>query len=144
MTQGLVLKIITPERIVLQDSVDFVSLMGMGGSLGVLPGHAPLVAQMAIAPLFFDKGGVRHTVAVMGGLCRVSGHHVTVLTDSAELAEEIDELRASEKRKELETALQHSAAEAKVSDTEIQARLQKAMLRLRLAEGIKRKKNEHI
>jgi F-type H+-transporting ATPase subunit epsilon len=144
MMQGVVLKISTPERIVFQDSVAFVSLMGVGGSFGVLPGHAPLVTQLAIAPLYFDKDGLRQSVAVMGGLCRVSSHHVTVLTDAAELAEEIDELRAAEKRRELETVLQGPADEAKVSDVEIQSRLQKAILRLRLADGIKRQKSGQV
>ncbi len=142
MTAGLVLKIITPERIVFQDTVDFVSLLGIAGSLGVLPGHVPLITQLQIAPLYFERGGQRYTVAVMGGLCKVTGHHVTVMTDAAELAEEIDVLRAEQKKKELEVLLKTPAQAPEVGQVELQARLQKTLLRLRMGEG-GRFKNSH-
>ena len=136
MSKSLILKIVTPEFVVYQDQVDFVSLMGVEGSFGVLPGRAPFVAQLQIATAMIERNGQRIPVAIMGGLCKVKEGHITVLTEAAELGKDIDVLRAQEKKRELEHMLQKTDADLTLQ-VDHEARLKKALVRLRTAELVR-------
>ena len=61
---GLEVHLVTPEREVWTGEADFVTARGVDGDLGVLPGHAPLLAALAVGPVFIDAGGSRTAVAV--------------------------------------------------------------------------------
>lgn len=85
--KALVLKIITPDAVVFQEHVQSVSLMGIQGSFGVLPGHAPFITQLKVAPARTRVGDKELVFSVRGGLCKVLDKHVTILTDAAELVQ---------------------------------------------------------
>lgn len=88
------LKIITPERIVLEKQVDRIVAKSTEGELAILPGHEPLVTTLAIDVVRFDTGKEEEFAAIMGGILEVRADEVTVLSDVAELDAEIDEARA--------------------------------------------------
>ena len=69
---GLDVHLVTPEREVWAGEADFVTARGVDGDLGVLPGHAPLLAALAVGPVFIDAGGRRTAVAVDGGFLHVA------------------------------------------------------------------------
>ena len=96
----LTLQIITPERVVFEESgVDSVTLPGSEGELTILPRHAPLMTGMRPGALVFRKGGAETDVALSGGFLEVRDDKVIVLADSAERSEEIDIARAEEARR---------------------------------------------
>ena len=110
MAATLTLKIITPERIVLDSPVGAVIARGTEGEFEVLPGHEPLVATLAIDVLRFNhENGEQHSAAVMGGVLEVRGDEVTVLSDVAELDAEIDSARAAQAKEQAIVAEKRNA-----------------------------------
>ena len=92
------LDIVTPDRLVAHGAVTAVTIPGKNGYLGILPGHAPLLTELAPGDLEYTSGGVPHALAVNWGFAEVLGDRVIVLAQSAERAEEID-LERAEKAK---------------------------------------------
>ena len=90
----LTLQIVTPEREVLSREVDEVVIPSQNGSMGVLPGHAPLLALMETGAVEFREAGERRLAAVCGGFAEVQRTGVKILANTCELAEEIDLDRA--------------------------------------------------
>jgi F-type H+-transporting ATPase subunit epsilon len=109
---------------------------GPDGSFGVLPGHMPLLAQLGLAPLHYLKGNEREVVAVMGGVVRVLADIITIVTDDAETAVEIDVLKAKKEKEDAEAYLSRKAEITDMIKVEIQ--LRKALVRLKVAEISKR------
>jgi F-type H+-transporting ATPase subunit epsilon len=90
----LELAILTPDRTVFRGPVDSVQVPGAQGSFGVLPRHAPLLAELGCGELVYRAEGQRHAVAVAGGLAEVLEGRVVVLADAAEASTSIDVARA--------------------------------------------------
>ncbi len=81
--------VVTPERAVLDEAVDFVALPMYDGELGVLPGRAPLIGRLGYGELRTRRGNDVHRYYVDGGFAQVRANVVTVLTPRALAAEEI-------------------------------------------------------
>lgn len=94
MADELDLVITTPERELLHERVSEVQLPGKEGYMGILPGHAALLSELAVGPVSYLSGGTRKHLALNGGFVEVRDDHVRVLADTAERAEEIDIPRA--------------------------------------------------
>ena len=90
------LEIITAERQVYSDEVDMVIAPGFDGQLGILPMHAPLMTMLKPGELTVRKDGENMYVAVSGGFMEVLGNKVSVLADTCERSDEIDEQRAEQ------------------------------------------------
>ena len=134
MAQQLQLEVVTPERRVLEESVDLVTVPGLGGELGILPGHTPLISQLQTGVLSFMKGGNPFQLHVSGGFVEVRDDHVSVLAEVAERPEEIDAARARLAREHIEKQL--SLWSGTEEDFEMaRAKLERSMVRLRLATG---------
>jgi len=82
------LEIVTPERLVLHETVDEVVLPGSEGYLGVLPGHAPLLTALAPGNITFKSGGREQTFVVGGGFVEVLRDRVSVLATTCRKPEE--------------------------------------------------------
>lgn len=82
--------VVTPERAVLDEAVDFVALPMYDGELGVLPGRAPLIGRLGYGELRTRRGAETRRLFVDGGFAEVRDNVVTVLTPRAVRAEEID------------------------------------------------------
>ncbi len=96
----LTLRLITPDRIALDEIVDSVRLPAIGGSLGVLPRHAPMVAALDTGLIRYKKNGAERVLFCAGGFAEMHGNTLRVVTQSSERPEDIDEARAraAEKR----------------------------------------------
>ena len=88
------LEVVTPERRVLAEAVDAVTVPGLNGELGILPGHTPLISQLQTGVLSYTQGGTTHRLHVSGGFVEVNADRVSVLAEVAERPEEIDAARA--------------------------------------------------
>jgi F-type H+-transporting ATPase subunit epsilon len=90
LPESLKLEVVTPERRVIRASAVEVQLPGLDGYLGILPGHAPLLATMGDGELSYREGSTTHYAVVLGGYTEVLAERVIVLAESAERAEEIN------------------------------------------------------
>ena len=102
MADKIQLEVVTPERRVLADPVDMVTVPGLGGELGILPGHTPLISQLQTGVLTYVTDGKSSQLHVSGGFVEVRDDHVSVLAEVAERPEEIDAARARLSRDQLE------------------------------------------
>ncbi len=134
MPDKLQLEVITPQRRVVAESVDAVTVPGLGGELGILPGHTPLISQLQTGVLSFSQGGATHQLHVSGGFVEVKDDHVSVLAEVAERPEEIDAARARLQRERVEKQL--NAWTGTEEDFEkVRAKLERSMVRLQLASN---------
>lgn len=126
------LDIVTPEKLVYSEDVNMVIARATDGDLGVLPGHAPLIAGLAVWPLRVLKEDGEHHIAICGGFIEVQPKKVTILASCAELSGEIDVARAKAARARAEDRLSGERADIDVARAE--AALKRAMMRLQVAE----------
>jgi len=134
MAEKIQLEVVTPERRVLAEPVDMVTVPGLGGELGILPGHTPLISQLQTGVLTYVQEGKSYPLLVSGGFVEVRDDHVSVLAEVAERPEEIDPARAKISRDKLEKQL--NAWSGTEEDFEVvKAKLDRSMVRLQLATG---------
>ncbi|MEO6043215.1 MAG: F0F1 ATP synthase subunit epsilon [Tepidiformaceae bacterium] len=138
----LTVEIITAERVVrVERGVDVLIAPGSEGQLAILPKHAALMTTLDAGPLTFRRGAEESDFVVTGGFMEVRNDQVTVLADAAEAAEEIDAARAEAARARAEDRLRRYR-EQNVRDidlTRAQASLHRSLLRLRVAERVRRR-----
>jgi len=129
---ALQLDVITPERRLLSEQVDSVTLPGAGGELGILPGHTPLISELQTGVLSFARGAETRRLLVSGGFVEVNEDRVSVLADLAEFPEEVDAARARTEREEAERRLAaFTGTPEELND--LRAQLARADTRLQLA-----------
>jgi F-type H+-transporting ATPase subunit epsilon len=128
MAEKITFEVATPERLVISESVDSVILPSVEGSMGVLPGHAPLRALLDIGEMSYRIGGANHFVAVSGGFAEVLRDRVRVLAQTAERAEEIDLERARKSRDQAAGQLKGDAPSSDFHRWEV--RLKRAISRI--------------
>jgi F-type H+-transporting ATPase subunit epsilon len=125
-------EVVTADRELYNGEANLVSAPGTEGRLGILPRHAALLTTLAPGELRIELNGAEEPLFVSGGFLEVSNDSVTVLADTAEHAEEIDEARAEEARRRAEERLQN--VESETERVELQAALERAISRIRVAE----------
>ncbi|MDR2051505.1 MAG: F0F1 ATP synthase subunit epsilon [Deltaproteobacteria bacterium] len=130
MDKTLQLDIVTPDRIVLSEQVDYVSAHGAEGDFGILPGHVPLLAVLSTGILSYTVKGNRKNAFVSGGFAEVHGDRVTILAESSELADNIDLARAREALSRAEKRLEHQ--EENVNMERAKASLHRAVMRINI------------
>jgi F-type H+-transporting ATPase subunit epsilon len=125
------LKIVTPERLVVEEEVEAVYGEAVDGSIGILPHHIPMVTPLAVGLMSYVREGRKLPLTVMGGMLYTDGGSVVVLSDAAELSGEIDVIRA-QKAKELAEALLRSRGET-YDEAQARQALARALVRLKVA-----------
>ena len=107
LPESIELVVVTPERQLLRETVIEVTIPGLEGELGVLPGHAPLMTELGIGELTYRTAtsSQQTSLAVVRGFAEVLPDRVTVLAETAERAEEIDVNRAEAARARAEKRL---------------------------------------
>lgn len=128
------LEIVTPEKKVLSEAVDVVTVPTAGGEVGILQNHAPLISALKAGVLSYSKGGAIERLVIAGGFLEVSQNNVSVLADTAERADEIDVEAARAERESAEKELGAWKGSEEEFDA-VKERLDKAQARLLLASG---------
>jgi F-type H+-transporting ATPase subunit epsilon len=105
---ALTLVVTSHERKLLETRCDEVTLPGREGDLGVLPGHAALIATLRPGVLGYRSGGRASHVVLSTGFCQVYEDRVTVLADRAWLPDEVDAKAARARAAELERAVERA------------------------------------
>ena len=127
------LQIVTPDRLVVQARVDEVQVPGSEGYFGVLPGHTPMLASLAVGELWYRQGQEKTYLAIASGFAEVLPDRVTILAKLAERADEIDAERAEAARQRAEGRL---ANKSDVDYERARAALAKALTRLQVASRL--------
>ena len=134
------LELVTAERLVYSNDVDMVIAWGTEGQLGILPLHAPLMTMLQPGELVVKKGDEESYIAVTGGFMDVRPDKVIILADACERADEIDISRAQEARRRASELMKAPPAEVDLATAE--AALRRSMVRLKVAEKIRRRRGQ--
>ncbi len=128
------LEIVTPEKKVLSETVDAVTVPTESGEVGILSNHAPLISTLKAGILSYTRGGASERMAIAGGFLEVSDNKVSILADTAETAADInvENARAERDAAERELNALKGSLEETVAERE---RLERAQARLLLASG---------
>ena len=132
------LELVTAERMVYSDDVDMVIAWGLEGQLGILPHHAPLMTMLQPGELIIKKDNEETYMAVSGGFLEVRRDKVIILADACERAEEIDLARAEEAKRRAGEIMEAPSPETDTAAAE--AALRRSLVRLKVAERIRRKR----
>jgi F-type H+-transporting ATPase subunit epsilon len=132
VTSTFQLEIVTPSRLLLKDAAEEAQIPGLGGYLGILPGHAPLITELAVGVITYKASGATHTLSVAWGFMEVLPDKVTILAETAERPQEIDVERAQKAKDRAEQRLKSS--DLQVDYPRAEDALQRAETRLNVAK----------
>ncbi len=129
MASKLQVELVTVEGRVLSTEADFVRAPGLGGELGILPRHIPLLTPLKAGEIKVVNDGHDDYFFVSGGFLEVLPDRVVILADAAERADDIDEARAEAARQRA-----HDAVAAGDGSAEAAAALERAIFRIKVSE----------
>ncbi|RJX30005.1 MAG: F0F1 ATP synthase subunit epsilon [Desulfarculus sp.] len=132
MAKQILLEVVTPDKLLLSKEVDVVVAASVDGEFGVLAGHVPFLASLAIGEMRYRVGNQTDYAAISGGFAEVTGEKVTILAEAAELAREIDLDRAQRARERAQKRMAQAQAE-QLDYVRAETALRRAMLRLKVA-----------
>lgn len=130
-------KIATPEKVVYQAEVDQITLPTKMGEITVLPNHLPLVSSLMAGEILIKSGKEELPLAVSGGFVEFAENQMTILADTAERAEEIDEQRAEAGRQKAKDLLERKVSAEQVDFTALASKMEKELARLKVARKYK-------
>ena len=133
MANTMQVEIVSPERVLFSgEATQVITRTLGGGEIAFLPGHAPFLGALVESHtrIYLAEGGTVLDVAVHGGFVQVGHNKVSILSDQAELGEQIDRARATAARDRAEEALRRDA-----NDTEAASALARANARLNATGG---------
>src|ERR1700728_651982 len=105
MTDTFQLEIVTPKKKVVDTTAEEVQIPGKNGYLGILPGHAPLITELAVGEITYRENSTERHLAVAWGFAEVLPDKVTILAETAERPSEIDVDRARQAKVRAEQRL---------------------------------------
>ena len=130
--------IVSAEESIFSGLVELVVATGSLGDLGIAPGHAPLMTSLNPGPVRVVKqGGEEEVFYVSGGYMEVQPNIVTILSDTAQRADDVDEAAAAEAKKEAERLLANQSGDFDYSKAASQ--LAEASARLRAVQQLRKK-----
>ncbi len=126
------LEIVTPAKLVVKDAAEEAQIPGLSGYLGILPGHAPLITELAVGVITYKANGAAHTLSVAWGFAEVLPDKVTILAEAAEQPQEIDVERAQKAKDRAAERLKSN--DPQVDYARAEDALQRAETRLNVAK----------
>ena len=132
MANTFQLEIVTPVKLMVRDAAEEAQIPGLSGYLGILPGHAPLITELAVGVITYKASGATHTLSVAWGFMEVLQDKVTILAETAERPHEIDVERAQKAKGRAEQRLKSN--DPQIDYTRAEDALQRAETRLNVAK----------
>lgn len=124
------LKIVTPEKLLIDEEVNQVNVSTEQGQIGILPYHTNLMAKLSPGELIIKKNGKVEALAIGEGFLQITDNILTVMTDLATYAQDIDERAVEEAKKRAEQALEQTLSDEEYAET--LANLEKSLAQLRV------------
>ncbi|OGI57032.1 ATP synthase F1 subunit epsilon [Candidatus Nomurabacteria bacterium RIFCSPHIGHO2_02_FULL_37_13] len=145
MSKQLKLRIVTPERLVLEETVDQVTLPTMFGEITILPNHIPLITGLASGDIVAFINGEHVPFAVVGGFLEVKQNEqdvteVAVLADFAETIAEITEEKIIEAKRKAEELRKQAENKEVVNFEHFESELERSLTRVKIADKWRTKK----
>jgi F-type H+-transporting ATPase subunit epsilon len=133
LPEAIELIVVTPERQLLRETVVEVTIPGLQGALGILPGHAPLMTELGIGELSYRTAASSQpiTLSIVRGFAEVLPDRATALAETAERAEEIDLARAEAAKARAEKRL--ASGDTNIDWDRAGVALQRALIRIQVA-----------
>ena len=135
MAGELTLRVITPDEIVLDTTASAVRVPAVDGSMGILNGHAHMVAALDMGPLTYNEGGQEQQLFVSGGFAEVRDNTVRVVTEAGERVDQIDDTRAKEAEQRARQRLDEARKAGRSNQIDLlraQASLRRALTRQKM------------
>src|SRR5258708_25942205 len=120
-----------PEKLLVNEAAEEAQIPGLGGYLGILPGHAPLITELAVGVITYRTQGVTKTLSVAWGFAEVLPDKVTLLAETVERPDEIDVSRAQKAKDRAEQLLKSN--DPQLDYDRAQDALHRAETRLKVA-----------
>ena len=140
MTKTVKCEIVSAEEELFTGEVEMLIAAGTLGDLGIAPGHAPLLTQLAPGPVrLILKGNQEEVFYVSGGMLEVQPNCIIILADTALRADDVDESAALEAQKEASRILKEKGAE--IDYSAVTAQLSEAAAQLRTIQKIRKQLN---
>jgi F-type H+-transporting ATPase subunit epsilon len=134
--------VVSAEQSLFDGVATFVALPGESGELGVLPGHTPLITRIRPGTVkIVLADGTEESIFVAGGLLEIQPDHVTVLSDTAIRAADLDEAKAEEARRRAEESLRNAKDKADIAV--VQAELEMLAAQAVAARKLRINRNPH-
>jgi F-type H+-transporting ATPase subunit epsilon len=144
-TKTIKFEIVTPERVVLKQEILQITVPTASGEITVLPDHIPLVSILKSGVIEIKRAdNVVEIIAVSGGFLEVMKDKVVILADTAERAEELDEVRIKEAREKAEKLKEEAKNVDDVQFTNIAAKIEKELARLRAVNRWRKLKDTSV
>lgn len=140
MSSQLKLKIITPEKTILEEMVDSVTLPTTEGEVGVFPDHIPLVSALRSGDIVAKVGNEIVPIAVSGGFIEIHNNEVAVLADFAEHVSEISEDVVAQARARAEEISKMQQDASDVDFEHLATELERSLTRVKIADKWRGKK----
>lgn len=145
MSKNIKLKVITPERLVLEETVEQVTLPTVNGEITILPDHLPLISSLASGDIVAVIGGEYIPIAVVGGFLEVKKNNngiteVAILADFAEHVADITEEKVREAEEKAERLKKEMQNKEHVDFEHFEAELERSLTRVKIADKWQRKK----
>jgi F-type H+-transporting ATPase subunit epsilon len=133
MANTFQLEIVTPTKLLVKEAAEEAQIPGLSGYLGILPGHAPLLTELAVGVITYKVGGATNALSVAWGFAEVLPDKVTILAEAAERPQEIDVERAQQAKDRAEQRLK--SGDPQVDYARAEDAVQRAATRLDVAKG---------
>lgn len=135
MSLQIKLKIVTPERIVLEKEISQITLPVLDGQITILPGHRAYIAALKAGEIMFKENDKKEILlATSGGFIEFNDNNLVILADTAENAEEIDLVRAEEAKKRAQELKKEKISMNDVEYARVAAAVEKEMARVKVAK----------
>ena len=142
MAMTMKLNIVSAEKEIFSNLAEMVIVPGAMGDLGILPQHSQLLSTLKAGEVIItEQGGNQESIYISGGLLEVQPHVVTILSDTALRASDLDENAAMEAKERAEQALQEQ--ESGIDFAKAEASLAEAIAQLKLIDKLRKKRKGH-
>ncbi len=131
MANTFELEIVTPEKQLVKGEAEEAQIPGLNGYLGILPGHAPLITELAVGVISYRMKGYTRSLSAAWGFAEVLPEKVTILAEAAERPQEIDVARAQKAKQRAEDRLRSN--DPNVDYNRAEDALRRAETRLKVA-----------
>ncbi len=139
MAMTMKLNIVSAEKEIFSNLAEMVIVPGEMGDLGIMPQHSQLLSTLKAGEVIItEQGGKQESVYVSGGLLEVQPHVVTILSDTAIRAGELDVHAAQAAKERAEEILKDQ--ESEINFAKAEAQLAEAIVQLKMIEKMRRKK----
>jgi F-type H+-transporting ATPase subunit epsilon len=144
-SKKIFLKITTPEKVVLEEEIEQITIPSQEGVITILPNHIPLITNLVSGTASVVNKGELSEMAISGGFLEFHNNELTVLADTAERADEIDLERAEEaRRKAIEQKQDRRRFLDETQFVTVLSKIEKESARVKLAKRYQRRSKRRI